>query len=61
MSFARKFKRKHGITTSKANRVRCCGQKMRRKEDYDTDDKAFVFCEICGKEKFVDKNGVKQP
>lgn len=59
MSFARKFKRSHGIATSKTNRLHCCGQKMQRKEGYDTEEEIFLFCEVCGKERYVKKEVIQ--
>lgn len=53
MSFARKIKRKNGIATSKANRILCCGKKMQRKVGYDTEKEVFVFCEKCGKQRYI--------
>ena len=31
----------------------CCGQKMIRKESYDTETGQFYFCEKCGREKMI--------
>ncbi len=59
MSFARKIKRKHGIAASKANRLHCCGVKMRRKDCYDTEEEIFLFCEACGKERYVKKEVIQ--
>ena len=59
MSFARKFKRSHGIATSKANRLRCCGRKMERKIGYDTEEEIFLFCEVCGKARYVKKEVIQ--
>lgn len=33
----------------------CCGQRMARKDSYDTKTEKFYFCERCGKEKLVDR------
>ena len=58
MAFVRKLNRKKRMEALKEMGIYCCGGAMQRKEGYDTEDKYYYFCEVCGKEKYVSKNGV---
>lgn len=57
MSFARKINRKRRLDTLKAQRIDCCERVMSRKMGYDTENEQFYFCEVCGKEQYVEKGG----
>lgn len=57
MSFARKINRKRRLDTLKAQGIYCCGRVMSRKMGYDTENEQFYFCEVCGKEQYVEKGG----
>ena len=57
MSFARKLNRAKRMKALREMGIYCCGGVMTRKEGYDTDEKYFYFCEVCGKEKYVSKKG----
>ena len=50
MSFKRKMMRK-----SKTHKKRCCGCPLTHKAGYDTNTHEFWFCEVCGKEKWIEK------
>ena len=50
MSFKRKVMRKNRPTSK-----RCCGCPLTHKGGYDTDTHEFWFCEVCGKEKWIEK------
>lgn len=43
------------MTIRKNKTPHCCGQRMRNKSSYDTENEIFYFCEKCGKEKIVGK------
>lgn len=57
MGFARKLNRTKRMKALHEMGIWCCGGVMSRKEGYDTEDKYFYFCEVCGKEKYVSKKG----
>lgn len=57
MSFSRKLNRAKRMKALKEMGIYCCGGVMARKLGYDTEDKYFYFCEVCGKEKYVSKGG----
>ena len=59
MSFARKLNRKRRLDTLKSLGIYCCGRVMSRKMGYDTKKREVLFCEVCGKEQYVVKDGAE--